>query len=179
MNYCAYIEKTDDAYEVSFPDFPNINTYGKTLDEALKYAEEALNGCLEADFSRGSSLPDEKIYTKKNFHAVKVRPHIAVAYLLRRLRDNSSQEFIAQKMGISAQAYQRLENPRRCNPTIKTLEKLSDVFGVKLDLSFIANCCSSGVSRSEKYRDDEGRKARAAGVNICIEETRAKYGRRS
>jgi antitoxin HicB len=162
MHYYAHIVKTDDACEVSFPEFPHVNTYGETLDEALSFAEEALNGCLEVDFSRGFSLPDEKVHSGRNYHAVVVRPHIAVAYMLRRLRDSSSQEAIAQKMGISAQAYQRLENPRRCNPTIKTLEKLSDVFGVKLDLSF------SDISRSLRV-------SQIGNTAGCVAETKVKY----
>ena len=57
MHYIAKIIKKEGAYLVSFPDLPSINTYGETLGEATKNAEEALNGSLESDFERGFSLP--------------------------------------------------------------------------------------------------------------------------
>ena len=50
-------------------------------------------------------------------------------YTLRKMRVGKSQMQIAHSLGISYQAYQKLENPRKCNPTIKTLEKISSVFG--------------------------------------------------
>ena len=36
--------------------------------------------------------------------------------------------------GFSSQAYQRLENPRKSNPTIKTLERIAQVFGCELNV---------------------------------------------
>jgi antitoxin HicB len=136
MHYYAKIAKEDGSYLVSFPEFPNVNTYGDTLEEALKNAEEALNGAFESDFERGYKLPESVEHQGKCYHMVKVFPHLEVAFKLRALRKNESQIEIAKKLGISYQAYQKLENPRRCNPTIKTLEKLSSIFGKELQVSF-------------------------------------------
>jgi len=33
-------------------------------------------------------------------------------------------------MGIGWASYQRLENPRRTNPTLQTIRRLEEVFGV-------------------------------------------------
>ncbi|NLK59774.1 MAG: helix-turn-helix transcriptional regulator, partial [Treponema sp.] len=33
------------------------------------------------------------------------------------------------KMGVAWSAYQRIENPRKTNPTLSTIEKLQKVFG--------------------------------------------------
>ncbi|GHV34387.1 hypothetical protein AGMMS4952_26770 [Spirochaetia bacterium] len=41
---------------------------------------------------------------------------------------------IARKLGLSYQAYQRLENPGKANPTIKTLERIAHVFGQELSV---------------------------------------------
>jgi antitoxin HicB len=136
MKYYAEISKSEGYYVVSFPDFKNINTYGETMEEAIQNAEEALNGALESDFERGYSLPKPTKLKKKNTHPIKLYPHIEIAYLLKRMRKGKSQVEVARKLGISYQAYQKLENPRRCNPTIKTLEKLSSVFGKRLEVSF-------------------------------------------
>ncbi len=136
MNFYAKIVKEAGTYLVSFPDLENVNTYGDTLDEALKNASEALNGSLEADFDRGYTLPGPKTIKGRNMHRVEVAPHIEIAYMLRKLRSDYSQKEIADRLGISPQAYQKLENPRKCNPTIKTLEKISRVMNKRLQVEF-------------------------------------------
>lgn len=136
MEYYAKIKKTSGAYMVSFPEFPNVNTYGNCLESALNNASEALNGCLESDFERGYHLPDVKVYNGRNYHKVRVLPHIEIAYKLKKLRNGKSQIEIAKKLKISYQAYQKLENPRKCNPTIKTLEKISNALGKEVVIRF-------------------------------------------
>jgi antitoxin HicB len=136
MHYYVKIEKEDAAYIASFPDMPNVNTYGDTLAEALKNAAEALNGALESDFERGYTLPAVRVRHGRNMHPVEVYPHIEIAYTLRHLRDNLSQKEIAAKLGVSPQAYQKLENPRKCNPTIKTLERIGIVLNRRVEVCF-------------------------------------------
>jgi antitoxin HicB len=137
MLYYAKIIKQDGAFLVSFPDLANINTYGETMEDALKNAAEALNGALEVDFERGYTLPEARVRHRRNMHPVEVLPHIEIAYTLRQLRNGYSQAQIAKRLGISPQAYQKLENPRKCNPTVKTLEKISDVLNKKLEVCFV------------------------------------------
>ena len=136
MYYYAKISKKDGACLVSFPELENINTYGVTLAEAIRNAEEALNGSLESDFERGFSLPEAKEHKSNGYYKIPVLPHLEIAYTLRKLRTGKSQVEIAHSLGISYQAYQKLENPRKCNPTIKTLEKIGAVLGRKLEVSF-------------------------------------------
>jgi antitoxin HicB len=94
-------------------------------------AKEALDGCLEADISLGNAIPKPAF---KKGHPITVANHITVALQLRELRGGQSQTEIAQKLGLSYQAYQRLENPRKSNPTIKTLERIAHVFGRELNV---------------------------------------------
>ena len=136
MFYYAKIQNEDDVYIVTFPDFPNINTYGDNLDEAIKNAEEALNGSLESDFERGFKLTKPTKHKGSEYVKIYLYPHIEISYNLRRIRAKESQIDIANKLGISYQAYQRLENPRKCNPTVKTLEKIAKVFNKELELIF-------------------------------------------
>jgi len=136
MFYYAILKKSDGVYLVSFPDFKNITTYGETKEEALFNAAEALNGAIESDFERGFTLPEPSRIKKTNAHAIEVQPHIEIAYQLKKLRKDQSQIQVAKKLGISYQAYQKLENPRKCNPTIKTLERIGDVLGKKLKIAF-------------------------------------------
>lgn len=135
MTYYALIEKEEDYLNVSFPQFQNINTYGETIEEAINNAEEALNGCIESDFERGFEIPKPQKYEGKDYYKILIRPHIGIAFQLRKIRDKRSQIELAKELGISYQAYQRLENPRRCNPTIKTLEKIAKIFKKDLEIA--------------------------------------------
>ncbi len=137
LAYPAKIEKQDDGYLVTFPDLENVLTYGETMEEALQNAEEALNGCIESDFERNFAVPASTSITAKNIFNIPVAPHIAVAVMLRSLRADRSQTEVARQLNISYQVYQRLENPRKANPTVKTLEKIARVFGKRIELGFV------------------------------------------
>lgn len=137
LAYPAYIKKQDDGYLVTFPDIDNIMTYGATIQEALLNAEEALNGCIESDFERNFTIPPASPITGRNTHSIPVAPHIAVAIMLRTLRADRPQTEVAKQLNISYQVYQRLENPRKANPTVKTLEKIARVFGKRFELGFV------------------------------------------
>jgi antitoxin HicB len=131
MEYHCTITKEGDEYIAQFPDMPNIVTCGFTREEAFAMAKEALDGCLESDIAQGNDIPDPA-YT--DGYSITVANHIAVALQLRELRGGQSQSVIAKKLGLSYQAYQRLENPRKSNPTIKTLERIAHAFGCELSV---------------------------------------------
>jgi antitoxin HicB len=137
LTYPAHIVKDDGSYLVSFPDLENIVTFGATLEEAIQNAEDGLNGCLASDFERNFSIPEPSNITGEDIHFITVAPHVAVAIMLRKLRADASQAEIASKLNITYQVYQRLENPRKANPTLKTLEKIARVFGKHVELGFV------------------------------------------
>lgn len=137
LTYPALIDPDGEAFLVTFPDHENIVSSGTTIDEALSNAEEALNGCLAADFERGFEIPEPSPLSGADIYPVVVAPHIAVAIMLRKLRGNLPQTEIARRLDISYQVYQRLENPRKANPTVKTLEKIARVFGKRVELGFV------------------------------------------
>jgi antitoxin HicB len=132
MVYNCVIEKEGDEYIVQFPDMPNIVTCGFTQEEALAMAKEALDGCLEADISHGGLIPPP-VFTEG--YPITVASHIALSIRLRELRGEQSQTDIARKLGLSYQTYQRLENPRKANPTVKTLERIAHIYGRELSIS--------------------------------------------
>ena len=132
MVYHCTIEKKGDEYIAQFPDMPNIATCGFTHEHALAMAAEALEGCLETDISHGNEIPPPAY--KKGYPIV-VASHIAISLRLRELRGNQSQTDIAKRLGLSYQSYQRLENPRKANPTVKTLEKIARIYGRELSVS--------------------------------------------
>jgi antitoxin HicB len=134
--YCD-LNREADEYIVNFPDMPGAITSGDTIEEALKNAKEALNGCLAADIVLGNHVP-EPLYKKG--YAIPVNSEVVLALQLRTLRGNESKKAVAQKLGISYQAYQQLEDARKTNPTIKTLEKIAKAYGKTLEVNF----CSAG-----------------------------------
>lgn len=137
LTYPANIVKEEDSFLVTFPDLENVVTFGATIEEAIQNAEDALNGCLASDFERNFSIPEPSIITGEDVHTITVAPHVAVAIMLRKLRADASQVEIARKLNIAYQVYQRLENPRKSNPTLKTLEKIARVFGKHVELGFV------------------------------------------
>jgi antitoxin HicB len=126
MVYYCTIEKKGDMFIAQFPDMPNVVTGGFSQDEALAMAKEALDGCLESDVAHGRELP-APVFT--DGFPVEVASHIDIAAQLRQLRGAESQSGVARRLGLSYQAYQRLENPQKSNPTIKTLERIARTFG--------------------------------------------------
>jgi antitoxin HicB len=132
MTYYCTVEQEGDEYIVQFPDMTNIVTCGVSREEALAMAKEALDGCLEAGISQGNEIPPP-VYA--DGYPVTVAPHIALSLRLRELRGEQSQTDIARMLGLSYQSYQRLENPRKANPTVKTLERIARVYGRELVIS--------------------------------------------
>jgi len=132
MVYYCNIKKDGDMFLVDFPDMPNVLTYGLSQDHALEMAKEALEAILVVEISKGMPIcPPEY----KKGHPVSVANNIAISLRLRELRGEQSQTEIANKLGLSYQAYQRLENPRKANPTVKTLEKIARVYGRELSIA--------------------------------------------
>ena len=132
MVYYCNVKKDGDMFLVDFPDMPNVLTYGLSQDHALEMAKEALEAILEVEISKGMPICPPSY---KKGHPVSVASHIALSLRLRELRGEQTQTEIANKLGLSYQAYQRLENPRKANPTVKTLEKIARVYGRELRIA--------------------------------------------
>jgi antitoxin HicB len=111
-----------------------LHKIGSTREEALAMASEALNSALESDVSRGLSMPEPSIGGGPDLYPIEVAPHIVIAWQIRKLRGERSQSEIAVRLGLTYQAYQRLENPRKGNPTVKTLERVAHALGKRLEV---------------------------------------------
>ena len=115
---------------VRFPQHPAINTFGRDWDEAFEMAREALNLGLEADFERALRLPvprKPRPSKGKKVVLVPLDPEVRTAYILREWREGAglTQKGIAKRLGISYQAYQRMERPGRSNLTVTTLDRIA------------------------------------------------------
>jgi len=140
LSYPAKIKYVaeDKAYLVEFTDLPGCLTEGETLDEAKHNAREALTGYLASIFERNLKIPEPSDIKGKGIYHIEPEPEVSVPVVLRKLRETRklTQGDIAKVLGISYQAYQRLEKPGKSNPTLKTLERLAKVFDKDLRLEF-------------------------------------------
>lgn len=57
LTYSFQLEKHEDGYLAYFPALRGCHTWGRTYEEAVKHAEEALVGYLETLRMNGNELP--------------------------------------------------------------------------------------------------------------------------
>ena len=109
-------------------------TYGSTLEEAKSMATEAVSGLLESYLEHGDTFSMPKGKSSSGWYNIEIEPGLAFALWLRnaRISHNMTLAEVAEKMGVKYQVYQKLENPRTANPTLKTLKKLETIFGQEL-----------------------------------------------
>jgi len=115
---------------VRFPQHPGVNTFGRDQEEAEEMAREALNVALESDFDRDVKLPAlRKPRAAKGERVVMVPldADVRMAYVLRDWREDAglTQQEVAARLGVSYQAYQRMERPGRSNLTVATLDRIA------------------------------------------------------
>jgi antitoxin HicB len=134
MVYFCRLNGREGAFEAEFPDVPGLTARGATKDETLFKAAQVLNRSLEIEVGKGNEMPVSSLDMQAELYPVQVEAHIMVAWTLRQLRGDTPQSEIATKLGLTYQAYQRLENPRKANPSIKTLERVALVFGKRLEI---------------------------------------------
>lgn len=126
--------KDDNCFLVEFPDLPGCLTYGDTLEEAKENAREALSGYLESVDLRKMEMPRPSEMKGKNVHYIHPERPVAFAVWLKlkRAEKGLSQKKTAELLQINFQSYQKYENPRKANPTLKTIEKIEKVFDERL-----------------------------------------------
>lgn len=124
------LDPEDNSYLVEFADLPGCITEGETLDEALSNGREALTGYLASMFERNIQIPSPSTVSDNNCYLIEPEPDVAIPIMLRKLRDTNklTQSDVAKVIGVSYQAYQRLEKPGKSNPTVRTLDRLARVF---------------------------------------------------
>ena len=135
MTYPANIIRSeeDKVYEVDFPDLPGCLTYGETMEEAKTYAAEALTGYLESVISREVDFKQPS-RIRKGMYSIEQEKPVAFVLWLRTKRKESGMTLkdAAEKLGVKYQVYQKLEDPAKTNPTLKTIDRLEHLFNERL-----------------------------------------------
>jgi antitoxin HicB len=88
LSYPAKISfsRKDRFYLVSFPDFPNVNTYGDSITDAINKGTQALALSFEVDFERGFKMPAPSKIKGRNIHQVPSPLHIYKWWVAREFR---------------------------------------------------------------------------------------------
>ena len=141
MRYPAFITREGDATLVEFPDAPGCQTFtrGKQVRER---AREAIEGWLEAQLEDRATppRPSERVKTPKGatLDWVSIDPVLGVRLALRWAREDAglTQAELAKKMGISQQAYAKLESPD-VNLTMETLSRAAKALGMRIELDLV------------------------------------------
>lgn len=70
-NYTVIFEPLEDGgYDVIFPAIPEICTFGETLEDAKKMAEDALRCYLESASKEGAAIPVDREPTVERLEVV-------------------------------------------------------------------------------------------------------------
>ena len=61
MKYAVVLRQDEEGnWLASVPAFPGCHTWGETYEDAVRYAQEALIGYLDALAAHGDDIPEEK-----------------------------------------------------------------------------------------------------------------------
>ena len=129
--YPAKFEKAaEGGYVVEFIDVPSCVTEGDTLEEAMEMAKEAISAMLYSLDSRKMTIPEPSKAKGKGIHYIEPELKTAFAITLKKERERLglTQKDVAERLNVNWTYYQRIENPRRTNPTLGTIIKLQKVF---------------------------------------------------
>lgn len=135
LTYYAKITHEHDGYTITFRDLPNVFSEGDTKEEALKNAQEALDGVLSVMAADDFEIP-EPSRARANEYPIPVSADIAAPILLSlvRKKNTKSQSAIARSMDVPYQQYQRLEH--NCNMTLRSLKRAASAMGSRVEIKF-------------------------------------------
>lgn len=142
MKYHFKVHKEGEGFWAECLELGGCVTQGDSMAELHKNMQEALNLYIEEpeDSKDLPPFPNPSIKKSKTVLEVTLDPEVAFAFLVRyyRIKGGMTQHQAAKKMGFDkVYSYQRLES-RRCNPSLKTISKVKEVFPeFSLDLAVV------------------------------------------
>jgi antitoxin HicB len=133
--YPARIRHEEGVYQVQFLDLENGFTFGDTEEEARIMAADVLSALLASALEHGEPIPEPGAHEGKGLVWIAPDAKVQAALLLRRARGSRAQAEIAQAMGTTWQAYQKIEQPDS-NTTLAKLQKAARALGKELVIEF-------------------------------------------
>ncbi|HEW98583.1 MAG: hypothetical protein DRR16_21595 [Candidatus Parabeggiatoa sp. nov. 3] len=134
--YGASITPDDDGFLVTFRDLKNVFSGGKTREEAIFNAVEALDGVLLEMVAEDLNIPLPSDI-QPGEKAISASPEVAAPVILHLLRQESGQTIgiMAQAMEMKYQTYQRMETYGHYL-TLKNLKRAASLMGASVELRF-------------------------------------------
>jgi antitoxin HicB len=118
------------------PPFTNVLSGGDTMDETRFNAAEALTGILQSRLNHGEVIPMPDVVEGPDIEMIEPAAEVVVPLQLRWAREAAglTQGQLAERLGVSYQAVQRLERSG-ANPSIRTLARVARALGRKLTVA--------------------------------------------
>ena len=138
MRYPAIISHEDGATLAQFPDAPGCQTFTRRADIGSR-AQEAIEGWLEVQLEERVSPPRPSSCVKAprgaSVEMVPINPILSARLALRWAREDAglTQAQLAKRMGVSQQAYAKLESPD-ANFTMETLARAAKALGLRVEV---------------------------------------------
>ena len=134
--YGATLSHDVDGIVVTFRDLDNVFSWGETEEEAIFNAREALDGVLNAMAAHDQevTLPSKM---QTGVFGIAVSPEVAAPVMLHTLRMQQQKSLVqvANTLGKSYQAYQRMEKTGS-NLTLKSLKLAAAALGATVEIRF-------------------------------------------
>ena len=132
MKYHFKIRKEKKGFSAQCMELEGCITQGDSMKELLKNMQEVLNLYVQEpeDSKDLVPFPDDSIRKSKNVIQVALDPEIAFSFMVKycRIKHGMTQTEAAKKMGFeNLYSYQRLE-AKKCNPSLKILFKIKQIF---------------------------------------------------
>lgn len=141
MYYTAKItqdpEEEREAYNIEFPDVPGAISCAFSMQEALEYAQDALDMILEEVLEGRMAMPQRKTEPdeSKGLFRVDVGARTATALEIYKAKGGLKSAAVAKKMGMSPQSFTRLLKPSS-NVSVAMLDRFAKAVGKKLVITF-------------------------------------------
>lgn len=134
FTYPVVIERDDSGYFAYFPDVPEAITNGRTREEALEMARDALETAMEFYFEDGRPVPlPSKPRKGQEFVELPASLSAKVLLLNEMLRQSVSPSELARRLETSPQSVQRIINIEHATK-IDTIATAFRALGRRLDL---------------------------------------------
>ncbi len=131
MKYHFKVHREKGGYWAQCIELEGCITQANSYEELEQKMKEALNLYIQEPEDSEDLAPfPKRMKTSRSVVEVAVDPEIAFAFMMRacRLKGGYTQKEIAKKLGFETlYSYQRLEG-KRCNPSLKMLSRIKQVF---------------------------------------------------
>ena len=132
MKYHFKVHKEKNGYWAECMELGGCQSQGGSMEKLLSNLHEALNLYLSEPENSAVIFPHPKRNVKgRSIIKIEVDPSVAAATTIRQLRVKMhlTQQKMKETLGINnLSSYQRLEDPKRCNPELKTLANIKKHF---------------------------------------------------